>query len=171
MTNAQRAEERQGYPTFFSRRRARRARRMVGMKMSGGARLLRLAVEAGRMSATIPADGSSILEPATRPLLTVSSTSHRARRHFSPLRTDEVLHQIIGRRRRLKLSSTTQPIVLLRPAPASSSSALVAATQPRFCDIVAHARHRRGLPPSCSGPHLRLPMGMRARAGAILAYS
>ena len=99
-------------------------------------------------------------------MLTVSSTSHRARRQFSPLRTDEVLHQIIGRRRRLKLSSMTPPIALLRPAPASSSSALVAATQPRFCDIVAHARHRRGLPPSCSGPHLRLPMRMRARGQA-----
>lgn len=125
---------------------------------------------AGRRSATIPADGTSSLEPATRPLPTVSSTSHRARPQFSPLRTDEVPHAISGRRRRHKLFGTTPAIALPRAAPVSSSSTLVAATQPRFCDLAAHAEHRRGFPPTCSGPHLRLPVGMRARVALILAY-
>lgn len=125
---------------------------------------------AGRRSATIPADGTSSLEPATPPLPTVSSTSHRARPQFSPLRTDEVPHAISSRRRRHKLFSTTHAIALPRAAPVSSSSTLVAAMQPRFCDLAAHAEHRRGFPPTCSGPHLRLPVGMRARVALILAY-
>ena len=90
---------------------------------------------AGRRSATIPADGTSSLEPAARPLPTVSSTSHRARPQFSPLRTDEVPHAISGRRRRHRLFGTTPAIALPRAAPVSSSSTLVAATQPRFCDL------------------------------------
>ena len=125
---------------------------------------------AGRRSATIPADGTSSLEPATPPLPTVSSTSHRAWPQFSPLRTDEVPHAISSRRRRHKLFSTTHAIALPRAAPVSSSSTLVAAMQPRFCDLAAHAEHRRGFPPTCSGPHLRLPVGMRARVALILAY-
>ena len=125
---------------------------------------------AGRRSATIPADGTSSLEPATLPLPTVSSTSHRARPQFSPLRTDEVPHAISGRRRRHRLFGTTPAIALPRAAPVSSSSTLVAATQPRFCDLAAHAEHRRGFPPTCSGPHLRLPVGMRAWVGAVRAY-
>ena len=126
---------------------------------------------AGRRSATIPADGTASLEPATRPLPTVSSTSHRARPQFSPLRTDEVPHAISGRRRRHRLFGTTPAIALPRAAPVSSSSTLVVATQPRFCDLAAHAEHRRGFPPTCSGPHLRLPVGMRAWVGAIRAYA
>ena len=126
---------------------------------------------AGRRSSITPGDGTARLEPATPPLPTVSSTSHRARPQFSPLRTDEVPHAISGRRRRHRLFGTAPTIALPHAAPVSSSSTLVVATQPRFCDLAAHAEHRRGFPPTCSGPHLRLPMGMRARAGAILAYS